>query len=439
MEQEIFAARRRRLLEALGPDAIAIFPAAPERTRSNDVEHRYRQQSDFYYLTGFAEPGAMAVLQPGHAEHEYVLFVRPCDRERETWTGRRAGVEGAMIDFGADKAFPIEELDQQLPAWIAARGQLYAALDRNEAFAAKALAWLQHAQLARQRTGSGPSGLLDARVPVHEMRLRKAPEELERLRRAIAISTEAHRAAMRMARPGGWEYEVEALIEYEFRRHGAAGPAYPSIVAAGANATILHYTTNDRRLADDELLLVDAGAEYDCYCADITRTFPLGRRFSGRQRDVYALVLDAQLAAIDAVRPGAAFDAPHKRAVRVLVEGLVSLGILGGTADEIIEKETYKPVYMHRTSHWLGMDVHDVGLYKQGDAARALEPGMVLTIEPGLYIADFLTDIDPAWQGIGVRIEDDVLVTAAGNEVLTAAAPKAIDEIEALRRDAWVG
>jgi Xaa-Pro aminopeptidase len=433
VDQSVFAARRSRLMSALGPQAIAIFPAAPERTRSNDVEHRYRQQSDFYYLTGFAEPGAVAVLMPGHPEHDYVLFVRPRDRERETWTGRRAGVEGAMIDFGAAKAFPIEELDQHLPKWIGERGQLYAALDRDEAFAARAMGWFSNAQLARQRSGQGPTGLLDARPLVHEMRLYKAPEELERLRQAIAISAEAHAAAMRGARPGGWEYEVEALIEYEFRRHGAAGPAYPSIVAGGANATILHYTTNDRRLVDDELLLIDAGAEFDCYCADITRTFPLGRRFTPRQRDVYAVVLAAQLAAINAVRPGASFEAPHQAAVRGLVEGLVSLRILNGSVDEIIEKETYKPVYMHRTSHWLGMDVHDVGLYKRDGAPRALEPGMVLTIEPGLYIADFLEDIDPAWHGIGVRIEDDVLVTPGGHDVLTAAVPKAIDELEALR------
>jgi Xaa-Pro aminopeptidase len=434
VDQGIFAARRRRLLAALGPDAIAIFPAAPERTRSNDVEHRYRQQSDFFYLTGFAEPGAVAVLTPGHPEHEYVLFVRPRDRERETWTGRRAGVEGAMIDFGADKALPIEELDQHLPKWIAERDQLYAGLDHDEAFAAKAMGWFTQAQHGRQRSGKGPTGLLDARPLVHEMRLHKAPEELDRLRRAIAISAEAHVAAMRAARPGAWEYEIEALIEYEFRRHGAAGPAYPSIVAGGVNATILHYTTNDRQLGADELLLIDAGAEFDCYCADITRTFPIGRRFTDRQRDVYAVVLAAQLAAIDAVRPGASFEAPHLAAVRGLVEGLASLRLLSGSVDEIIEKETYKPVYMHRTSHWLGMDVHDVGLYKRAGTPRALEPGMVLTIEPGLYIADFLEDIDPAWHGIGVRIEDDVLVTPTGHEVLTAAVPKAVDELEALRR-----
>ncbi|MBX3027887.1 aminopeptidase P N-terminal domain-containing protein [bacterium] len=433
MDAAVFAARRRRLLATLGDGALAIFPAAPERTRSNDVEYRYRQQSDFHYLTGFGEPGAVCVLQPGHPDHEYVLFVRPRDRERETWTGRRAGVEGAMIEYGADKAYPIEELEQHLPRWVGERDRLFCPLDGDEAFAQRALRWVAHGRAGRQRSGSGALGLLDAAEPVHEMRLFKGPEELAAMRRAAAISAEAHVAAMRAARPGGWEYEIEALIEYDFRRRGAAGPAYPSIVASGANATILHYTTNDRQLAADELLLIDAGAEYDFYCADITRTFPTGPRFAGRQRDVYALVLAAQRAAIAAVRPGARFDEPHREAVRVLVEGMLSLGILAGSADEMIEKERYKPLYMHRTSHWLGMDVHDVGLYKRGDGARVLEPGMVLTVEPGLYIADFLEDVAPEWHGIGVRIEDDVLVTPDGCEVLTAAVPKGIAEIEELR------
>jgi Xaa-Pro aminopeptidase len=435
MDRAVFAERRRRLLATLGSDAVAVFPAAPERMRSNDVEYRYRQQSDFYYLTGFAEPGAVCVLQPGHPDHEYVLFVRPRDRERETWTGRRAGVEGAMIEYGADKAYPIDELEQHLPKWVAERDRLYCALAGNDAFAQRALQWLAHGRASRQRTGTGAVGLLDAAEPVHEMRLFKGPEELAAMRRAAEISAEAHVAAMRAARPGGWEYEIEALIEYTFRRRGAAGPAYPSIVASGANATILHYTTNDRQLGPDELLLIDAGAEYDCYCADVTRTFPTARRFAGRARDVYALVLAAQRAAIAAVRPGARFDDPHREAVRVLVDGILSLGILRGLAEEMIEKELYKPLYMHRTSHWLGMDVHDVGRYKRPDGARVLEPGMVLTIEPGLYIADFLEDVAPAWHGIGVRIEDDVLVTPAGCEVLTAAVPKSIEAIEAIRQE----
>ena len=433
MERATFEQRRRRVMEAIGPDAVAILPAAPERTRSNDVEYRYRQHSDFYYVTGFPEPGAVCVLQPGHPSEEYVLFVRPRDRDKETWTGRRAGVEGAVTDYGASIAYPIDELDQRVEKMISERAHFYCAFDRDEAFGRRAMGWLERAQLMRPRTGRGPTGLLDVGVLVHELRLHKSADELDRMRRAAAISAEAHVAAMRSVQPGCWEYEIEALIDYTFRRNGAAGPAYPSIVAAGANATILHYTTNDRRMKAADLLLIDAGAEYDFYCADVTRTFPVGTRFSGRQKDVYALVLAAQLAAIDAVRPGARFDEPHQHAVRTLVDGLIALGILKGSADEIREKELYKPVYMHRTSHWLGMDVHDVGLYKHGDAARTLEPGMVLTVEPGLYFGEHLEEVDPAWHGVGVRIEDDVLVTADGHEVLTAAVPKQIDEIEALR------
>ena len=432
----MFEQRRRRVMDAIGGDAVAVFPAAPERTRSNDVEYRYRQHNDFYYLTGFPEPGAACVLQPGHPSEEYVLFVRPRDQERETWTGRRAGVEGAVVEYGATAAYPIEELDQRLPKMIGERNLLYYAMDRDEAFTRRVMGWLEHAQLTRPRTGRGPTGLLDARPLVHEMRLHKEPAELERMRRAAAISAEAHHAAMHGARAGGWEYEIEALIDYVFRRNGAAGPAYPSIVASGSNATILHYTTNDRRLEASDLLLIDAGAEYDFYCADVTRTFPVAARFDGRQKAIYEVVLAAQLAAIDAVRPGARFDEVHQRAVCTLVDGLVEHGVLKGTADQIVEQELYKPVYMHRTSHWLGMDVHDVGLYKQGDAVRSLEPGMVLTVEPGVYIADHLTDIDPAWHGIGVRIEDDVLVTPEGHEVLTAAVAKRTDELEAIRRDA---
>jgi Xaa-Pro aminopeptidase len=436
VDAAVFAERRRQLMEALGGDAIAVFPAAPERRRSNDVEYRYRQESDFYYLTGFPEPGALCVLQPGHRDHEYVLFVRPRDRERETWTGRRSGVEGAMIDYGADKAFPSGEIDEQLPKWIGERDRLYGALNGDETFTRRLLAWFEQGRAGRQRSGTGPGGLLDAHEPVHEMRLFKGAAELAAMRRAAAISAEAHLAVMRAARPGAWEYELEALLEFTFRRQGAAGPAYPSIVAAGPNATILHYTSNDRQLGTDELLLIDAGAEYDYYCADVTRTFPTGARFQGRQRDIYALVLAAQEAAIAAVAPGARVDEPHQRAVHTLVDGLVALGVLRGSANEIVEQELYKPVYMHRTSHWLGMDVHDVGLYKRPDGPRILEPGMVLTVEPGLYVADFLDDIAPEWHGIGVRIEDDVLVTADGHEVLTAAVPKAIEEIEALRRGA---
>ena len=326
---------------------------------------------------------------------------------------------------------------QQLPKWIGERDQLYCALDGDEAFAQRAMRWFAHGRAGRQRTGTGPSGLLD-RAPAGARDA--AVQGAGRARRACgapsAISAEAHVAAMRAARPGGWEYEIEALIEYTFRRHGAAGPAYPSIVAAGANATILHYTTNDRQLGAGRAAADRRRRRVRLLLRRHHPHVPDRRRASrAAQRDVYALVLAAQQAAIDAVRPGARFDEPHQAAVRVLVDGLVvARDPAAASADEVIEKELYKPVYMHRTSHWLGMDVHDVGLYKRSDGARVLEPGMVLTIEPGLYVADFLEDIAPEWHGIGVRIEDDVLVTADGHEVLTAAVPKGIDEIEAIRR-----
>ncbi len=437
LDPQVFTRRRRRFMDAIGDGAAAIFPAAPEAVRSNDTEYRYRQQSDFQYLTGFPEPGAVCLLLPGRATDEYILFVRPRDRERETWTGKRVGVEGAIERFGAQMAYTIDQLDQKLPEYLGTRERIYYALDRDDSFNQRVIRWVAQLQATRPRTGSGPTGLLDARAILHEMRLRKEAEELELMRRAIAITAEAHTAAMRYARPGRYEFEVEALLEYTFRRSGASGPAYPSIVASGANATVLHYISNDRVMADGDLLLVDAGAEYDCYCADVTRTLPVGRAFDGRQRALYELVLNAQLAAIEMIEPGVRIDALHQRAVAVLVDGLLTLGLLAGSADEIRQKELYKPLYMHRTSHWLGMDVHDVGHYKVADESRQLEPGMVLTVEPGLYVAEHLEDTDHAWHGLGVRIEDDVLVTEHGHEVLSAAVPKKTDELEDLRRESY--
>jgi Xaa-Pro aminopeptidase len=430
-DADLFRRRRQQLMQALGPSAVAIFPAAPETIRSNDVEYRYRQHSDFYYLTGFTEPGSVCVLRPGHQE-EYVLFVRPRDQERETWTGRRLGVEGVVGTLGASAAYPIDELDAKMPPLLAERTALYYAVERDAVFTDRVLRWMQQAQANRARSGTGPSGLLDPRPLVHEMRLSKSEAEIARMRRAAAISAAGHAAAMRSARAGQHEYEIEALIEYEFRRGGASGPAYPSIVASGGNATVLHYTQNDHELRASDLLLIDAGAEYECYCADVTRTFPVGRRFEGRGRALYEIVLAAQLAAIDTIRPGVRFDDVHQAALRVLVDGLLRLGLLSGDPATILEKEEFKPFYMHRTSHWLGIDVHDVGLYKVDGQSRLLEPGMVLTVEPGLYIGTHLTSVPVDWHGLGIRIEDDVLVTADGHDVLTAAIPKRIDEIEAL-------
>jgi Xaa-Pro aminopeptidase len=316
------------------------------------------------------------------------------------------------------------------------RSELYYAVERDAAFTERVLRWLQQAQANRARSGVGPSGLLDPRPIIHEMRMFKGESELACMRKAISISAAAHAAAMRSVHAGQPEFEIEALIEYEFRRGGASGPAYPSIVASGANATVLHYIQNDRTMHDGDLLLIDAGAEYECYCADVTRTFPVSARFAGRGRALYEIVLAAQLAAIDAIRPGVRFDDVHRAALQVLVDGLLRLGLLAGSADTILEKEEFKPFYMHRTSHWLGMDVHDVGLYKIDGQSRALEAGMVLTVEPGLYIGAHLQNVPAEWHGLGIRIEDDVLVTTDGHEVLTAAIPKAIEEIEALRADA---
>ncbi|MFI5397097.1 MAG: aminopeptidase P N-terminal domain-containing protein [Candidatus Binatia bacterium] len=432
---EVFERRRRAFMDRLGTGAAAIVPAAPVTFRSNDVEHRYRQDSDFLYLTGFPEPEAVCLLLPGHPKEEFILFVRPRDPERETWTGRRAGVEGAVTSYGAQMAYTIDKLDEKIQEHVGPRDQLYFRFGRDVTFDHRVLAWMRQWQSSRPRTGTGPTAVFDPGEILHEMRLLKEGKEIACMRTAIAIAAEGHRAAMRTARAGLHEYEIEALLDYTFRRMGASGPAYPSIVAAGPNATILHYAMNDGELRPGELLLIDAGAEYDGYCADITRTFPLADRFSGAQRAIYDIVLHAQLAAIDAVHPGATYEEVHKRAVEVLVDGLLDLGLLTADRQEIISKELYRPFYMHRTSHWLGLDVHDVGNYKADGGFRNLEPGMVLTVEPGIYISPDRTDVDPRYLGIGVRIEDDVLVTLDGHEVLSAAVPKQPGDIEALRRE----
>jgi Xaa-Pro aminopeptidase len=430
--REVYTRRRRDFMAHMEP-GVAIFRAAPVAIRSHDVEYRYRQDNDFLYLTGFPEPEATCVLQPG-ADAPFTLFVQPRDKEKETWTGYRAGVDGAKALYGADDAYTSDQLDERLPKIVEHTPVLYFAPGRDQRFNQRMLDLFAWARDNHARSGAGPRGVLDPGTILHEMRLFKAPEEVAALEHAIAIAAEAHRAAMASARPGAFEYEIEALLDYTFRRHGAAGPAYPSIVASGPNATILHYVENSRQMLDGDLLLIDAGAEYDGYCADVTRTFPVGRRFSEPQRQLYDLVLAAQTAAIGAVRPGVPFDAPHQRAKEVLIDGLIALGILNGTRDQAIESGAYRPFFMHRTSHWLGMDVHDVGVYRIGEGARPLAPGIVLTIEPGLYITPDCETVEPAWRGIGIRIEDDVLVTPAGARVLSAAVPKGIADIEALRQ-----
>jgi len=435
-ESDVFAQRRRALMERMNPNAAAVIPAAPIAVRSNDVEYPYRQNNDLLYLTGFREPEAVCLLLPGHPQEEFVLFVRPRDPERETWTGRRAGVEGAIEKYGAAAAYPIDKLAEKIGALVGERDVLYYTFGRDAPFNQRVMGWMAHWQQLRPRSGHGPMAVLDPAEIVHEMRLLKSEIELAHMRTAIGIAAEAHRAAMTAVRDGWQEFEIEALLDYTFRKHGASGPAYPSIVAGGANATILHYVNNDQAVRAGDLLLIDAGAEYADYCADITRTFPVSPRFSAPQLQIYELVLRAQLAAIDIIRPGIRVDEPHARAVAVLVDGLLELGLLRGDRQDIIAKELYRPVYMHRTSHWLGMDVHDVGKYRLEGNPRVLEAGMVLTVEPGLYIAPDRTDVDPQYVGIGVRIEDDVLVTADGYEVLSAAVPKQPADLEALRAQA---
>jgi Xaa-Pro aminopeptidase len=435
ISKETYARRRAELMRRMA-GGIAIVATAPPAVYSNDVEYRYRPDSDFYYLTGFREPEAVAVIAPGNDAARYILFVRPRDPERELWAGARAGVEGATEVHGADAAFPIDQLESELARLLGATDKTYFALGRNQSRTDQVLEILRRARAERPRTGSGPVALLDPSTLLHEMRMYKSPEEIAMMREAARISCIAHRDAMIHTRAGQFEYEVEALVESTFRRHGAAGPAYPTIAAAGANATILHYQDNDQRMDGTDMMLLDAGAELGCYSADITRTYPISTAFSPLHRDVYTVVLNAQEAAIEAAQPGAPFDAPHQRAVRVLCEGLVSMGLLDGDVDDLIEREEYRRYFMHRTSHWIGVDVHDVGLYRQNGSPRLLEPGMVLTIEPGLYVAANAKEAPERFRGIGIRIEDDVLITEHGNDVLSADAPKDIAGIEALRREA---
>jgi Xaa-Pro aminopeptidase len=428
----VHAGRRRRLADAIG-EGVAVIATAPERTRNRDSHYPYRYDSYFYYLTGFQEPEAVLVLVGGAAPRA-LLYCREKNAEREIWDGFRHGPEGARERFGFDEAHPIDGLDAAMAALLADRPALWYPVGADAEWDARALRWL-NAVRANARAGvAAPQALHDVRAPLDEMRLVKDAHELALMRRAATISAAAHRRAMLAARPGCREYEVEAELLYEFRRSGAQYPAYSPIVAGGAHACILHYVQNDAQLHEGALLLIDAGCELEGYAADITRTFPVSGRFSGAQREVYDIVLAAQSAAMDEVRAGKAWNEPHDAAVRVLAQGMLDLRLLAGSLDAALEKETYKRFYMHRTGHWLGLDVHDAGDYKRAGAWRRLEPGMVLTVEPGLYIraAD---DVPEHLRDIGVRIEDDVQVTTGECEVLTAEAPKAIAEIEALIRD----
>jgi Xaa-Pro aminopeptidase len=414
------------------PGSVAVIPAAREVTRSHDTEYRFRQDSDFYYLTGFREPDAIAVVAPSR-EKPFTLFVRPRDREKEIWNGRRAGVEGAKESYGADEAFPVEEFDAKLTELLDGAGSLYYRLGGGHAELDQTLIrQLSRMRMMGRRGVRAPQIIIDPGTLIHEMRLVKSDDEVALMQRSADIAAEGHREAMVSARPGMREYEIDALIEYVFRRSGAAAPAYNSIVGSGVNATILHYVDNDAELKDGDLLLIDAGAEYEGFASDITRTFPVGGRFTEAQRDIYQLVLDCQEECVRAVKPGVTLEGMHRRSVEILTEGMVRLGLLRGDVAKLIEEEQYKKFYMHRLGHYLGMDVHDAGAYHRDGEPRPVEPGMVMTVEPGIYVAEDAEDIPDKYRGIGVRIEDDVLVTADGYRVLTDKAPKQVAEIEAL-------
>jgi Xaa-Pro aminopeptidase len=426
----MYAARRQAVLEDMGK-GVMIVASPPTFIRNNDVEHEYRQGSDLFYLTGFDEPESVLILTTEHAQHRTVLFLRDRDLERETWDGPRLGVERACQQLGVDAAFSIKELDDRLPDYLEDTRRAHYRIGLDRRFDDRFLRALDVVRTRSRRGIECPSEIVDPGAILHEHRLRKTDAEVASMRRASAITREAHLAAMRIARPGRHEYEVEAEILRTFRAHGSERPAYGSIVGSGPNATILHYRKNDRRMAEGDLLLIDAGAEFDYYASDVTRTFPVSGRFSESQRAVYETVLRAQEAAIDAVKPGATIENVHDAAVHVLLDGMRSLGLVKGEDAALLESGEYKKYYMHRTSHWLGMDVHDVGRYHQSGAPRPFEPGFVLTVEPGLYISP-TAEVDPALRGIGVRIEDDILVTARGGENLTADIPKRVNEIEAI-------
>jgi Xaa-Pro aminopeptidase len=432
MARDEFARRRRQLMRLMGRDSIAVLPAAPVRYRNGDVEYAYRQDSDFHYLTGFAEPEAVAVLIPGRAQGQYILFVRERDPARETWDGRRAGPAGAVRDHGANSAFPVGDIDEILPGLLENRDRVFYMMGVYPDFDQRVVGWVNGLRTQAARNGRHPPQEFVALDHLlHDMRLYKSRGELELMRKAARISVQAHVRAMRFCRPGVTEYQVMAELLHEFRRHNADS-AYQPIVGAGANSCILHYRDNDGPLAIGDLLLIDAGCEFGCYASDITRTLPVNGRFSREQRAVYEVVLEANRAAIARVRPGNHWNDPHEAAVRVITHGLVKLGLLKGRPASLIRSGAYRRFFMHRTGHWLGLDVHDVGDYKIGDAWRVLEPGMVMTIEPGIYLPASARGVPRRFRNIGIRIEDDVLVTKRGAEVLTARAPKDPDQIEAV-------
>lgn len=427
-----FAERRRALMNMMGAGSIAILPAAPHYKRNRDTEFAYRQDSDFYYLSGFAEPEAVLCLIPGRPQGEYIIFCRERDKTMEIWNGYRAGPEGAVNDFGADDAFPITDIDDILPGLLEGRERVFVSMGAQPIFDQRLMTWVNQIR-AKSRAGlHAPSEFLMLEHLLHDLRLFKSAEEIAVMRKAGNIAANAHIRAMKICQPGLYEYELAAEIMHEFLKNGCAAPAYNTIVGGGDNACILHYVDNNQLLNDGDLVLIDAGGELDFYASDITRTFPVNGKFSAEQKAIYELVLQAQEAAIAVIKPGAHWNRAHEVVIDILTQGLIDLGLLQGSKAENIAQEKYREFFMHRTGHWLGMDVHDVGDYKIDGQWRELEVGMVMTVEPGLYIAPDCMTVDEKWRGIGVRIEDDVVVTKTGCEVLTRAVPKKVAEIEAL-------
>jgi Xaa-Pro aminopeptidase len=433
MNQIEFARRRKRLMHMMGKSSVAILPAAPVRMRNRDAEHTYRQDSDFHYLTGFPEPEAVVVLIPKRKHAEYILFCRERDPEMETWHGRRAGLDGAMEEYGADDAFPITDIDDILPGLLENCERVFYAMGCNTGFDNQVNGWVNQLRDKARAGVHTPGEFVALDHLLHDMRLYKSRAEITAMRKAAKISAKAHIRAMQTTKPGMMEYEIEAEFQHHYKKNACAH-AYTPIVGGGENGCILHYTENSAQLRNGDLLLIDAGAENDLYAADITRTFPVNGSFNPEQKALYQIVLDAQLAAIEKVKPGNHWNEPHEAAVKVITKGLIKLGLLKGNLRTLIKEQAYRTFYMHRTGHWLGMDVHDVGDYKVGDVWRELEPGMVLTVEPGLYIAPGTKvgnrAVAKKWQGIGIRIEDDVLVTKDGCDILSKDAPKTINDIE---------
>lgn len=430
---------RKAFIEKMGRGGVAIFASAPPARWNHDTEYLYRPDPNFYYLTGFEEPESICVIAPEHPKHQYILFVRPKDKQAEIWNGKRVGVKDARKHYGADKAYPIEKFSEKIGKYLQDAKRLYYTLGSNEHVDTEILSLFTQSVRSRIRSGKGFDTLVDPSPILSELRLIKNETELQRIQKATEITVAGHVAAMKAVQPGMYEYDLEALVESTFRMNGAGGPAFPTIVASGGNATILHYTTNDRQIEDDTLVLIDAGAEYGRYSGDVTRTFPASGTFTEAQREIYQIVLDAHQTIIDGIRPGVSIDEPHQKSIELLTEGMLSLGLLKKKKkiEKLIEDGAYRQFYMYRIGHMLGLDVHDVNCVREANGDyKTFQPGMVITIEPGLYVAEGTKGVPPQYLGIGVRIEDDILVTESGNENLTSGVPKEIDEVEALVRGA---